>query len=102
MKFFGVIILVAALFTIVVEGTYSEREIVEVSLQLVPMPHAQPSLVERSLSEYNGIQDVWLDVASNRLTIRYNRARISFAELEHMLTSLGYHALQLEVVQAAL
>ena len=100
MKFFGVFILVAALFTIVVEGTYNEREIVEISLQLVPMPYAQPGLVERSLSDYNGIQDVRLDVGSSRLHVRYDKAQISFADLEHLLTSLGFRAMQLSVVQA--
>ncbi len=101
MKFFGLAIIAVAFFSIMVDGTYSRSEVVEVTLQLVPSPMAQPDLVERSLGEYNGVQSVVLDRASSRLSVRYDKARITLTDLEHLLTTLGYRALELQTVQAA-
>ena len=101
MKLFGLVIVAFAFFAIMMEGTYNRSEVVEVTLQLVPSPMAQPDLVEQSLGDYSGVLSVVLDRASSRLAVRYDKARISLADLEHLLTSLGYRALEPQTVQAA-
>jgi len=101
MKLFGLAIVAVAFFSIMVEGTYSRSEVVEVTLQLVPSPLAQPDLVERTLADYAGVKSVVLDRASSRLDVSFDKADISLADLEHLLTTLGYRALEPQTVQAA-
>ncbi len=96
MKYLGAVFFIILVFAIMVGGTYQRHEIVQTSLQLIPTPVAQPELVEPTLSEYNGIQSVRLSRSDNRLQITYNKARMSVADLEHILVSLGYRTVPVQ------
>ena len=90
MRYIGAIVVTLLIFAIIVGGNYSRQEIVEVSIQLIPTPIAQPGLVESTLVEYNGIRSVRLSRADNLLRVTYDKARITLEDLNHILISLGY------------
>lgn len=103
MKYFGMLLLVGAFLSIMVEGTYSQSEIVEISLHLAPTPLAQPDLVERSLVEFNGIISAVLERSTSILSISYDKSQITLSDLEYLLSSMGYRSAPvIEPVQASL
>ena len=102
MKFFGAVLLLGAFLSIIMEGTYSKREVVEVTLHLVPTHLAQPDLIERSLIGFDGIQSAVLERATSTIAVTYDKSRITLSELEHLLTSMGYRPVPIEPIQAAL
>ncbi|MFC1543276.1 hypothetical protein ACFL4K_01910 [Candidatus Neomarinimicrobiota bacterium] len=96
MKYIGAILLIFLIFAIMVNGTYSREEIIEVSIQLVPTSIAQPDLVESTLVECNGIQSALLSKSDNELQITYDKARVTLEDLNHLLASLGYQLIQIK------
>ena len=102
MKYIGALLLAGIVFTIVVEGTYSRKEIVQVSIRLVPTPFAQPASVGSTLEAFNGIHTARLSKDDNRLEVTYDKARLSLDDLRHLISSLGYRTLPVEVVKSAL
>ena len=102
MKYFGALFLFSAFLSIMVGVTYSQSEIVEVSLHLAPTPLAQPDLVERSLVEFDGIMAAVLDRSTSILFISYDKSQITMDELAYLLTSMGYRSVPVEPIQAAL
>ena len=104
MKYAGAIALIFIVFAIMVSGTYSNEELVEASIQLVPTSIAQPELVESTLIECNGIHFVELSLIDNILQITYNKARVSLEDLSHILVSLGYQPIpaRQQMIQAGI
>ncbi len=102
MRYTGAALIAALVFTIIVGGTYSQREIVHASYQLIPTPTAQPELVETALTEFSGIEKVSLSEDATKLEITFDEARISTSELTDLISSFGYLPIQLEMVKAAL
>ncbi|UCD36816.1 MAG: hypothetical protein JSW54_08215 [Fidelibacterota bacterium] len=100
MKYFGAFFLVILVCVIMVGGNYSRQEVVQTAIQLIPTPSAQPELVESTLAVYNGIHSVHLSRMDHKLHVTYNRARISFDDLCHLLNSLGYQTSQAKPVRA--
>jgi len=96
MRYIGAIVVTLLVFAIIVGGNYSRQEIVEVSIQLIPTPIAQPGLVESTLVEYNGIRSARLSRADNLLQVTYDKAKITLEDLNHILISLGYRPLPIE------
>jgi len=72
------------------EGTYSQQQMVKVTFELVPTEAAQPNIVENAITQYSGIRSVIHLRDENRLEIAYDEARISLDELTHIISSLGY------------
>ena len=102
MKYFGAILLIAVVFSIIVGGTYSPREMVDVSIQLIPTPTAQPALVESALSEFGGIVSVRHYPFNDLLEVTYDKARITLEDLRHLIHTMGYKSILLEPVQSSL
>ena len=102
MKYFGAILLIAVVFSIIVGGTYTPREMVDVSLQLIPTPTAQPALVESALSEFGGIVAVRHYPFNDLLEVTYDKARITLEDLRHLIRTMGYKSILLEPVQSSL
>ena len=102
MKYLGALLLAVILFTIMVGGTYSKQEVVQISIQIIPTPIAQPALVGSSLAAYTGIHTARLSKEDNRLDVTYDKARISLDDLTHILTSLGYRVAPLVAVKSAM
>ncbi len=102
MKYIGAILLIAVVFSIIVGGTYTPQEMVDVSIQLIPTPTAQPALVESALSEFGGIVSVRHHPDNDLLEVTYDKARISLEDLSHLIYTLGYKLILLEPVQSSL
>ena len=104
MKYAGAIALIFIVFAIMVSCTYSNEELVEASIQLVPTSIAQPELVESTLIECNGIHSVELSAIDNILQITYNKARVSLEDLNYILVSLGYQPIpaRRQIIQAGM
>ena len=102
MKILGAILLFSAFISIIMEGTYSKSEVVEVTLHLVPTPLAQPDLIERSLVDFDGIQSAVLERATSTIAVTYDKAQITLSELEYLLTSMGYRPVPVESIQATM
>ncbi len=102
MKNLGALLLAAILFTIMVGGSYSKQEVVQISIQVIPTPLARPTLVGSSLAAYTGIHSARLSKENNRFDVTYDKARISLDDLSHILTSLGYRVVPLEEVKSAM
>ncbi|MCH7520534.1 MAG: heavy-metal-associated domain-containing protein [Candidatus Marinimicrobia bacterium] len=102
MKYIGALLLAGIVFTIVVEGTYSRQELVQVSIPLIPTPFAQPASVGSTLEAYNGIHSARLSKDDNRLEVTYDKARLSMDDLRHLISSLGYRTVPVEAVKSAM
>ncbi len=102
MKYIGAILLIAVVFSIIVGGTYTPQEMVDVSIQLIPTPTAQPALVESALSEFGGIVAVQHFPEDDLLKVTYDKSRISLDDLSHLIHTLGYKSILLEPVQSSL
>ncbi len=102
MKYIGAILLVAVVFSIIVGGTYTPQEMVDVSIQLIPTPTAQPALVESALGEFGGIVAVQHFPEHDLLKVTYDKARITLDDLSHLIHTLGYKSILLEPVQSSL
>ena len=96
MKYIGAILFCVIVCAIMVGGTYNRKELVQTSLQLVPIREARPELVETTLTHYNGIHSARLSATNDRLEITYDRARITLEDVSHILVTLGYRALMVE------
>ncbi|MFC1481022.1 hypothetical protein ACFL6E_02100 [Candidatus Neomarinimicrobiota bacterium] len=90
MKYVGAVLLILLVFTIMLQGTYSQQQMVEVSFELVPTEAAQPNIVENTITQYSGIRSVNHLRDENRLDIAFDQAKISLDELLHIISSLGY------------
>ena len=102
MKYIGALVLAVVVFTIMVEGTYSRQEVVQVSIRLIPTSFAQPTSVGSTLEAYNGIHAARLSEEDNRLEVTYDKARLSMDDLRHLISSLGYRTVPVEVVKSAM
>ena len=102
MKYIGALLLAGIVFTIVVQGTYSRQEVVQVSIRLITTPLAQPASVGFTLEAYNGIHSARLSKDDNRLEVTYDKARLSLDDLRHLISSLGYRTLPVEAVKSAM
>ncbi len=102
MKVIGALLLAVIVFTIMVEGTYSRQEVVQVTLQIVPTPFAQPASVGSTLATYNGIHAARLSEEDNLLEVTYDKARLSLDDLRHLISSLGYRTVPVEAVKSAM
>ncbi|MEE9466057.1 MAG: hypothetical protein V3W14_10855 [Candidatus Neomarinimicrobiota bacterium] len=102
MKYLGALLLIVLVFTIIVGGTYNQQEVVDISIQLVPTPTAQPGLVESSLREFAGIVDVHHSKDNNLLEVSYDKARLSVADINHLISTLGYESVPVEEVRSSL
>lgn len=102
MRYTSAALIAALVFTIIVGGTYHQREIVYASYQLIPTPTAQPKLVESALTEFSGIEKVSLSQDETKLEITFDEARISIDELGGLISSFGYLPIPLEMVRAGL
>ena len=102
MKYIGALLLAGIVFTIVLEGTYSQQEVVQVSIRLIPTSFAQPTSVGSTLEAYNGIHAARLSEEDNRLEVTYDKARLSMDDLCHLISSLGYRTVPVEVVKGAM
>lgn len=102
MKYIGALLLAVVVFTIMVEGTYSRQEVVQVSMRLIPTPFAQPASVGSTLEAYNGIHAARFLEKDNRLEVTYDKAHLSLDDLRHLISSLGYRTLPVEAVKSAM
>lgn len=102
MRYLGAALIAALVFTIIIGGTYSQREIVYATYQLIPTPTSQPELVESALTEFSGIEKVSLSEDATKLDITFDEARISVDELGGLISSFGYMPIPLEMVRATL
>lgn len=89
-KLLSPIVIIVILFAIILEGTYSQAEVVESTLQLSPTSTSLPLLVEQSMVGIAGVQAARFTAEENSLLITYDKGRVSREELEHILTALGY------------
>ncbi len=102
MKYVGAILLIVVVFTIMLEGTYSQQQVVEVTFELVPTEAAQPNVIENAINQYSGIRSVSHFRDENRLEIAFDQASITLDELVHIISSLGYDPVQPTGFEASL
>ena len=102
MKYVGAVLLILVVCTIMVEGTYSQEQMVEVTFELVATESAQPNVIENAITQYTGVRSVSLLNADTQLAIEYDQAKISMDELLHIITSFGYDAVYPVVLEASL
>lgn len=102
MKYFGALLLIVLVFTIIVGGTYNQQEVVEISIQLVPTATAQPGLVESTLGEFAGIMAVHHSKDNNLLEVSYDKARLNLDDIKHLIKTMGYKSVPVEEVSSSL
>ncbi|MEE9162897.1 MAG: hypothetical protein V3U35_08015 [Candidatus Neomarinimicrobiota bacterium] len=95
MRYLAPILIVVLVFAIMVGGSYDRQDVAQASLQLVPTSLAQPELIEATIGEVNGIRALKFSRSDQQLLITYDTGRVSLADVNHMLLSLGYRAVPL-------